>query len=115
MNSRQKGCRGEREWASFLRDHGYEAERGQQRAGGKDSPDVKTNMPNIHFEVKRTNRLRLEDAVAQSRRDAGDDEMPVVAYRKDHGKWLVIVDAEDFMTLFKAWEREMYGADTERR
>lgn len=106
VNSRQKGARGEREWASFLRGYGYEAERGQQHAGGKDSPDVKTNMPNLHWEVKRVNRLHLEDAMAQSRRDAGDDEIPAVAYRRDRGEWLVIVDAEDFMGLYQAWERE---------
>ena len=107
INSRQKGCRGEREFAQLLRDHGYEAERGQQHAGGKDSPDVKSNMPNVHWEIKRTERLYLEDALAQSRRDAGNGEFALVAHRKNHSEWVVIMGFDDFMKLFQAYERSL--------
>lgn len=34
MNSRNKGKRGEREFAALLREHGFDARRGQQFAGG---------------------------------------------------------------------------------
>ena len=41
MNSRAgKGKVGEREFAELLRAHGFDARRGQQFAGGADSPDV---------------------------------------------------------------------------
>ena len=106
INSRQKGCRGEREFAKLLRGYGYEAERGQQHSGGKDSPDVKTNMPMTHWEVKRTERLHLEDALEQSKRDAGEDEFALVAHKKNRSKWVVICDMEDFMEMYQAWERE---------
>lgn len=36
MNSRQKGKVGEREFASLLREHGFDARRGQQFSGGAD-------------------------------------------------------------------------------
>lgn len=106
INSRQKGAVGEREFAKLLRKHGYEAERGCQHSGGKDSPDVKTNMPNVHFEVKRTERLHLHDAMEQSKRDAGEDEMAVVAYRRNHDEWIVIQPFEDWIKLFKAYEEQ---------
>lgn len=109
INSRQKGAKGEREFAKKLREYGYEAERGQQHAGGKDSPDVKSNMVGIHWEVKRVERLHLDDAMAQSERDAGDDETPAVAHRKNRGKWLVTMPLEEFMEYYKAWEREHAG------
>lgn len=107
INSRQKGCRGEREFAKLLRNHGYEAERGQQHKGSKDSPDVITNMPRCHWEVKRVERLHLDDALKQSRHDAGDDEFALVAHKKNHSKWIVIMDFEEFMEMYKAWEKSI--------
>lgn len=109
INSKQKGARGERNFAEFLRGFGYEAERGCQHAGGKDSPDVKTNMIGVHWEVKRTERLNLYGAMEQSRRDAGDGEMSPVAHRKNNKPWVIIQDAEEWMKLYQAWEREQKG------
>ena len=106
INSRNKGARGEVEFAKKLREYGYEAERGQQHAGGKDSPDVKTNMTRIHWEVKRVQKLNLDKAMEQSIRDAGENETPAVAHRKDRGKWLVTMPLEEFMEYYQAWERE---------
>lgn len=106
INSRQKGAVGEREFAKLLRKHGYEAERGCQHSGGKDSPDVKTNMPNVHFEVKRTERLHLHDAMEQSKRDAGEDEMAVVAYRRNRSEWMVIQPFDEWIELYEAWAKE---------
>lgn len=40
INSRQKGKRGERLWRDQLREQGFTARRGQQYAGGIESPDV---------------------------------------------------------------------------
>jgi len=100
--SREKGKRGEREVASFLREYGYDARRGVQYHGGKDSPDV-VGLPGIHIEVKRTERLHLWDALAQAKADAGDN-IPVVFHRANDCQWVVIMDARDWMKLFQAWE-----------
>ena len=57
-NSRDKGARGERELAAELhRLFGVTARRGVQYQGGTDSPDVVSDFDEIHFEVKRTERL----------------------------------------------------------
>lgn len=114
INSRQKGATGEREFAKLLRKYGYEAERGVQHSGGKDSPDVKTNMTNCHWEIKRTERLHLHDAMEQSQRDAGEDEMALVAYRRNRSEWIVIQPFDEWIELYRAWERsKRNGKDTE--
>lgn len=102
--SREKGKRGERELASRLREYGYDARRGVQYQGGKDSPDV-VGLPGIHIEVKRTERLELYGALSQSKGDAGNDK-PVVIHRKNNSEWVVIQPLEDWIELFRAWEVE---------
>ena len=102
--SREKGKRGEREVASLLREYGYDARRGQQYHGGQDSPDV-VGLPGTHIEVKRTERLDLYGALAQSKADAGED-MPIVVHRKNNSEWVVIQPLKDWIDLYRAWELE---------
>lgn len=97
-NSRAKGATGEREWAKFLRDQGFEARRGQQFCGNNGDPDVISNLP-IHWEVKRVEALQLDKAMEQAIADAKGN-MPVVAHRKNNKKWLCTLRAEDFLRLF---------------
>lgn len=104
INSRDKGARFERTLAKMLREHGYEAERGCQHAGGKDSPDVKTSMDGIHIEAKAVEKLNVWNAIAQSERDAGEDEIPVVMFKRNRSKVYVIVGFDDFMEMWKSWE-----------
>ena len=100
-NSRAKGAAGEREFANFLKGHGFiEARRGQQFKGGSDSPDV-IGLAGVHLEVKRVEHLRLWDAMEQSKRDADDNEVPVVVHRSNRRPWVVIMDAEDFLELYE--------------
>ncbi len=108
MNSRDKGKRGELEFAALLRDQGYtEARRGQQYRGGDDSPDV-VGVAGVHHEVKRTERFAIYDAVDQARRDAAPLAMPVVAHRCNsklkscRGEWLFVLGADDYFRLLKA-------------
>lgn len=97
MNSREKGKRGERDFRDFLRDMGFTARRGQQFAGGADSPDVQCEeLPRIHFEVKfgedfTIGSKAVEDAWKQAVRDAGKGKMPVVAFRRNREPWRVLV------------------------
>jgi Holliday junction resolvase len=105
INSRQKGCRGEREWRDRLIAHGYEARRGQQFSGGPDSPDVVCSLP-FHFEVKRVEKLNIEKAVTQSEGECGD-KMPVVAHKKNRGQWLVTMPERVFFSLLKDKEKSI--------
>lgn len=99
--SKQKGKLGEREVAALLKDYGYEARRGYQYLGGShDEPDVKHNIPGIHIEVKRTERLNLGAAYRQAEGDAGT-KTPVVFHRSSRQPWLVTINAQDFLKFVK--------------
>ena len=105
MNSRQKGARGEREWAAFCREQGYDCRRTAQYCGKTgDAADV-VGLPGIHQEVKRVERLNIEEAVLQAVRDAfKSGGIPVVAHRKNNAEWLVTMRAEDWFKLYREWE-----------
>jgi hypothetical protein len=100
MNSREKGKRGERAWRDELRAQGYDARRGQQFAGGGDSPDVISELP-FHFEVKFVENLNLRDAMEQAARDAAPGKPPVVAHKRSNSPWLVTMRAEDWFALVR--------------
>lgn len=103
MNSRAKGAGGERELAKKLREYGYDCRRGQQFSGANGDADV-VGLPGIHIECKRVERLNLEDAMAQSRRDAREGEIPVVMHRKTRSPWLVTMTLESWIELYREWE-----------
>lgn len=106
INSRSKGARFERQIAKMLREYGYEAERGCQHSGGKDSPDVKCNLHKTHIEAKNVEALNIWKALEQSERDAGADEMPIVIFKRNRSKVYVALSFEDYMKLYQAWEKE---------
>lgn len=97
-NSRRKGKVGELELAKFLRDHGIEAFRGVQYQGGKESPDVVTSLPGIHFECKRVESGNLYDWLEQAQNDAGDN-IPIVAHRRSRKDWVAIMPLTDFLNF----------------
>jgi len=102
--SKEKGKRGERELAAELQKlFGITARRGVQYHGGADSPDVISDFSEIHFEVKRTERLSLYPAVEQAVNDAGE-KIPVVCHKQNRREWLVIVRLEDLPKLAAAIE-----------
>ncbi len=101
MNSIQKGKRGEREFAKFCRDQGYNVRRGQQYSGIEGEDCV--GLPGIHVEVKRVERLNIEQAMLQSKTDA-NHKVPIVAHRKNNCEWLVTMTAEDWFNLYREWE-----------
>ena len=100
MNSRDKGCRGERELANKLKEYGFDCRRGQQFCGANGDADV-VGLDGVHIEVKRTERLSLYDALAQAKSDAKDTEMPVVMHRKNNCEWVVVQPLEDWIALYK--------------
>lgn len=106
MNSRAKGCRGEREFRDVLRAAGYEARRGQQFAGGGDSPDVVCeSLPSIHWEVKRCQRGRLYDWLGQANLDARNGphplKTPIVAHKRNGAQWVAILAMDDLLEIIR--------------
>lgn len=97
--SRDKGKRGEREFCELLREHGFEARRGQQFAGGNDSPDVVTDLP-CHVEVKRTETFS-PSYLLQAERDAHPALQPAVFWKRNGWKWCAFVCAHHYVALWK--------------
>ena len=101
INSRRKGKAGELEASHYLTAlFDLPVRRGVQYSGGHDSADI-FGLEGLHFEVKRTERLSLYDAVKQAQQDAGPDEVPLVLHRRSRKPWLVILAADDLIKLAK--------------
>lgn len=105
MNSQNKGATGERELAKVLRGYGYNCRRGQQYCGANGDADV-VGLPGLHIECKRVERLNLDDAMAQAKADARDEEIPVVMHRKNNGEWRVTIPLKDFVVIYREWKAE---------
>ena len=94
-----KGKVGERELASELQSlFNVYARRGQQFHGGSDSPDVVADIPGVHIEVKRTERLSIYKAMRQASGDAGG-KIPIVFHRQNREEWLAIIRLNDLPEL----------------
>lgn len=103
VNSRQKGARGERELSCVLGEYGYKCRRGQQYCGANGDADV-VGLKGIHIECKRVERLNIEDAMAQAAVDARGEDLPCVFHRKNNQPWLVTMQLDDWVKLFREYE-----------
>ena len=107
INSRNKGKVGDRAFAALLREHGFDARRGQQFAGSPESPDVVSDaLAWLHVEVKRVQNLNLTDACVQAEGDQTKSGRTkklawIVAHRKNHAPWLITMRAEFFFDLIR--------------
>jgi len=102
LNGKRKGSAGERELLHLLQTHGIPAHRNlQQFVGGADNPDIGAEVCGLplHIEVKRQERLRLSEAVAQAVHDANGHALPIVAHRSNRQPWLLTVRLEDVLQL----------------
>lgn len=104
INSRRKGAEGERSLAKKLKEYGYDCRRTVQYCGKSGEAADIIGLPGIHIECKRVERLNLEDAMAQSKRDAREGEIPTVMHRKNNCEWLVTMRLEDFMRMYGEFE-----------
>lgn len=103
MNSRAKGCRGERLWRDELRAEGYTARRGQQFSGRNGGADVVCDeLSSFHFEVKFTERGNPYDWIAQAKHDSeAARRLPVVAHKRKNSEWLVMMPSRVFFELVR--------------
>ena len=100
INSKQKGKTGELELARTLKEYGYETRRSVQYNGKDGQADV-VGLPHIHCEVKRVEKLNIYNAIDQAKRDAKHDDLPAVFHRKNRCNWLVTMELDDFMKIYK--------------
>lgn len=105
--SRNKGARGELEFARLVRSFGFTCERTGR--DGRTSQDITHNVESVHFEIKRDERMSVDAMVRQSEHDADPDEVPAVAWRRNRRPWRVDVPATEYLRL-KALERDLNEA-----
>lgn len=96
VNSKQKGKRGEREVANFLKEYGFEARRGQQFCGSNGDADV-IGLPKMYIEVKFVENLNVLKALQQAINDKPKDTYPVVFHRQKRQKLKVTMRTQDFI------------------
>lgn len=100
-NGRQKGKRGELELANRLKELGLTARRTQQFCGREGTSDVVCEeLSFYHLEVKRVERLNIDEAFSQAVRDCGE-RTPVVVHRRNQKPWLVTMSLEDWLEIAK--------------
>lgn len=115
-NSRRKGARGEVELAHKVEGLGFgPAHRGQQH-DGTEGQDVKTSIPDTHWESKRGRMIPkwVYTAYEQAAEDARPGAVPVVGLRSDRKPWLVLVALDDLPDFARRCATALQRADGER-
>lgn len=64
------------------------------------SPKSKSLLP-FAFEVKNQERLNIWSAIQQAKSNAKENEIPIVAFRKNREKMFVALPLEFFLTFLK--------------
>ena len=107
INSKKKGSKGELELAHKLEDFGFKCRRTQQFCGkGGESADV-IGLPFIHIECKRVEKLNIDEALEQAKRDSKENRIPCVFHRKNRSNWKVTMDLDDWMKLYGEYYSSM--------
>ena len=113
INSKQKGKKGELELVHNLKDYGYNCRRTNQFCGNTGQADDVIGLDYIHIEVKRVEKLNVDEAIEQAKRDAKDNKFPTVFHRKNRKDWLVTMKLEDWIKLYNEYYSSMKLAERE--
>ena len=102
--SREKGARGEREFINLhLKPYWPAACRNLDQF--KDDTRDCLNVAGCHFQVKRTESLRIWDAIKQAETEAAATDLPLVAFRRNRSKWYVAIEASELVALLRMREQ----------
>lgn len=113
VNSKAKGARFERLVALKFKEHGYDARRSVQYCGKSGEAADVINIPHLHLECKAVERLNIQEAMNQAKRDAQNKGlMPVVIHKKNNCDILCTLKFDDFMRLYRAFEMEASSEET---
>ena len=105
INSKQKGKAGELEFSNLCKEHGFDTRRSQQYCGINNDADV-VGLEGLHIEVKRVERINIDDAMDQAIRDKKDDEIAIIAHRKNRKPWKVTMLFDDWIRFYKKFIEE---------
>ena len=110
--SRNKGKAGERELSRVLRklypQLKDQIRRGQQYNGADGSADV-IGIPGLHIECKRTEKLNLYKALDQAEDDCPNDQIPVVAHRRNLQPWVLILPLDKLTEFVRVLAQQETG------
>lgn len=107
INSKAKGKRGELEFCRLAKENGYAVRRTAQYCGNTGEAADVVGLNGLHCEIKRTERLDIRAAMAQSVRDSeveGRGNIPILAHKKNNTEWLITLRANDFFAIYREWE-----------
>lgn len=106
LASRLKGQRYERELAAKINAKlGLNCRRGYQARGGGEEADIEDFLPGYHLEAKRQERTNIWAFMRQAEEDAKEDEIPIVATRKNGEPDLAVLWFDDLLDLIQKAER----------
>ena len=101
--AKNKGRAGEQEVAKILRERGYASARRTQQFSGKGGTADVEGIDGFHIEVKRQEKLRIEEWCEQAYSDAVDPEIPIVVFRRSRQPWRVVLDLQDFLDILEGF------------
>lgn len=106
LASRRKGIAGEREVADLFTAKWWEL-RGLEGSGdwlaflpGSFRSDNRSSL-SLHLEVKRQERLRLPEWIAQAKAEAPSGVSPVVVFRQNRTEWIAALTLADLLELLR--------------
>lgn len=105
--SRRKGLVGEREVADLFEARGF-AMRGLEGSGDwlaflptADRIVIPCVPLTLHVEVKRQERLRLPEWIAQAKAETPIDVPPVVVFRQNRTEWIAALPLADLLEVIR--------------
>lgn len=108
INSKQKGKSGELEFCHECEKYGIDNVHRTAQTNGKLEHSLADceGLEGIHVEVKRVERLNIDEAMEQSIRDLKtkkEKKIPVVFHRKNRKPWKATMLFENWVDMYKCW------------
>lgn len=103
-SQQRKGRTGELEIVKIFQDYGIKAKAGDAASFGR-TPDV-VNIPGIHPEIKRVEKLNVPVAMEQAVKDSEkfEDGVPVLFHRRNRHGWLCTMRMSDWIEFYLSME-----------
>lgn len=111
INSKKKGAHGELEFSHECEKYGFTDVHRTAQTNGKLEHSLADceGLEGIHIEVKRVEKLNIDNAIDQSIRDTKakkEKRLPIVFHRKNRRPWLATSTLDTWMKLYKSWLKD---------